>query len=73
MADKKSPTGCSMVYKVFAFVLILGPRGFGGLGRSLFLFRELGGTGIYFQGFGEQVHSLGGFREPCKKSKKISP
>ena len=30
----------------------------------------MGTTGNYFQGFGEQAYSFGGFREPCKKVKK---
>ena len=30
----------------------------------------MGTTGYYFQGFGEQAYSFGGFREPCKKVKK---
>ena len=33
----------------------------------LFIFRELGSTGNYFQGFGEQVHSLGDLGRPAKK------
>ena len=48
----------------------------GAWGEGLFIFRKLGSTGNYFQGFGEQIHSLGGFGEPCKKVKKkykISP
>ena len=33
-------------------------------------FRELGSTGNYFQGFGEQVHSFGDLGSPAKKIKK---
>ena len=32
----------------------------------LFLFRELGSTGNYLRGSGEQVHSLGVLRSPAK-------
>ena len=50
------------------------------LGEGLFIFRELGCTGNYFQGFGKQIHSFRdlartqyigseGFREPRKKVK----
>ena len=31
----------------------------GGLGEGLFTFRELGSTGNYFRGAGEQAHTLG--------------
>ena len=48
------------------------PRGFGDLGRMAFIFRELGSTGNYFQGFGEQAYSFGDFRSQAKR-KKISP
>ena len=33
----------------------------------LFIFRELGSTGNYFQGFGEQAHSFGDLGSPAKK------
>ena len=46
----------------------LGPPGVLGIwGEWLFIFRELGSTGNYFQGFGEQVHSFGDLRSPAKK------
>ena len=52
----------------------LGPPGvFGILGERLFIFRELGSTGNYFQGFGEQVLSFGDLGSRGKKIKKISP
>ena len=38
----------------------------------LFLFRELGSTGNYFRGSGEQAHSFRGFSEPCQKVKKVT-
>ena len=37
-------------------------------GEWLFIFRELGSTGNYFQGFGEQAHSFGDLGSPAKKS-----
>ena len=33
----------------------------------LFIFRELGSTGNYFQGFEEQAHSFGDLGSPAKK------
>ena len=42
-------------------------------GEWLFIFRELGCTGNYFQGFGEQAHSFGGLGSPAKKFLKNSP
>ena len=36
-------------------------------GEWLFIFRELGSTGNYFQGFGEQAHSFGDLGSPAKK------
>ena len=45
-----------------------GPSGvFGIWGEWLFIFRELGSTGNYFQAFGEQVHSFGDLGIPAKK------
>ena len=39
---------------------ILGAPGvFGIMGEWLFIFRELGSSGNYFQGLWEQAHSLG--------------
>ena len=35
------------------------PGGLGIWGEWLFIFRELGSTGNYFQGFAEQAHSFG--------------
>ena len=44
------------------------PMGFGDLGRMVIYFqRDLGSTGNYFQGFGEQAHSLGDLGSPAKK------
>ena len=45
------------------------PRGFGDLGRTAIYSRELGSTGNYFQGYGEQAHSLGDLGCPVKKQK----
>ena len=45
-----------------------GPPGvLGILGEWLFIFRDLGSTGNYFRGAGEQVHSLGDLGSPAKK------
>ena len=32
---------------------------------------DLGSTGIYFRGAGEQAHNFSGFGEPCQKAKEI--
>ena len=42
-------------------------------GEWLFIFRELGSNGNYFQGFGEQAHSFGDLGSPAKSKNKISP
>ena len=45
-----------------------GPSGVLGIwGEWLFIFRELGSTGNYFLGFGEQAHSFGDLGSPAKK------
>ena len=45
-----------------------GPPGVLGIWEEwLFIFRELGSTGNYFQAFGEQVHSFGDLGIPAKK------
>ena len=36
------------------------------------IFRELGSTGNYFQGFGEQAHSFGDLGNPSKKAKNLT-
>ena len=46
------------------------PGGFGDLVRTAIYFRELGSSGNYFQGSGEQAHSLGDLGSPVKKQKK---
>ena len=43
------------------------PMGFGDLGRMTIYFRELGSTGNYFQGFGQQAHSFGDLGSPAQK------
>ena len=46
----------------------MGPPGVLGMwGEWIFIFRELGRTGHYFQAFGEQVHSFGDLGIPAKK------
>ena len=50
----------------------LGPQGVLGIwGEWLFIFRDLGSTGNYFRGAGEQAHSFGDLGSPAKKQKKI--
>ena len=39
-------------------------------GEWLFIFRDLGSTGNYFRGAGEQAHSFGDLGSPAKKQKK---
>ena len=46
------------------------PRGFGDLGRMAIIFRDLGSTGYYFRGAGEQAHSFGDLWSPAKKIKE---
>ena len=38
-------------------------------GEWLFIFRDLGSTGNYFRGSGEQAHSFGDLGSPAKKQK----
>ena len=45
----------------------LGPIGFG---ENSYFFRELGSTGNYFRGSGEQVHSFGDLVSTPKSKKK---
>ena len=47
-----------------------GPPGvFGIWGEWLFIFRDLGSTGNYFRGAGEQAHSFGDLGSPAIKQK----
>ena len=47
-----------------------GPPGVLGLwGEWLFIFRDLGSTGNYFRGAGEQAQSFGNLGSPAKKQK----
>ena len=49
----------------------LGPPGVLGIwGEWLFIFRELGSTGNFFQGFGELTHSFEELWSPAKKVKE---
>ena len=52
---------------IFCRHIIGPPMGFGDLGRMAIYFRELGCTGNYCQGFGEQAHSFGDLGSPAKK------
>ena len=48
----------------------MGPPGVLGIwGEWLFIFRELGSTGIYFKGSREQAHNFGDLGSPAKKQK----
>ena len=48
----------------------VGPPGVLGIwGEWLFIFRDLGSTGNYFRGSGEQAHSFGDLWSPAKKQK----
>ena len=52
----------------------LGPPGVLGIwGELLFIFRELGSTGNYFQGIWEQVNSFGDLGSPAKEKEKKLP
>ena len=52
-------------------ISLVGPPGvLGILGEWLFIFRDLGSTGNYFRGAGEQAHSFGDLGSPAKKQKK---
>ena len=56
----------------FDFLSLLGPPGVLGIwGEWLFIFRDLGSTGYYFRGAGEQAHSFWDLGSPAKKQKKI--
>ena len=47
-----------------------GPPGVLGIwGEWLFIFRDLGSTGNYFRGAGEQAQSFGDLGSPAKKQK----
>ena len=46
------------------------PGVLGILGEWLFIFRDLGSTGNYFRGAGEQANSFGDLGSPAKKRKK---
>ena len=53
-----------------SYEISLGPPGILGIwGEWLFIFRDLGSTGNYFRGAGEQAHSFGDLRSPAKKQK----
>ena len=41
-------------------------------GEWLFIFRELGSTGIYFQGFREHAHSFGDLGSPAKNVENLT-
>ena len=47
------------------------PEVLGIWGEWLFIFRDLGSTGYYFRGAGEQAHSFGDLGSPALKQKNI--
>ena len=49
-----------------------GPQGFWGSGENgyIYIFRDLGSTGNYLRGAGEQAHSFGDLGSPAEKQKK---
>ena len=50
---------------------VKGPPGVLGIwGEWLFIFRDLGSTGNYFRGAGEQAYSFEDLGSPAKKPKK---
>ena len=50
---------------------MIGPPGVLGIwGEWLFIFRDLGSTGYYLRGAGEQAQSFGYLGSPAKKQKK---
>ena len=62
----KNVPGFKYILEDFENAPLLGLQGFWGSGE-LFIFRELGSTGNYLQGFGEQAHSFGDLGSPAKK------
>ena len=59
-----------IVGRVLESLSINGPPGVLGIwGEWLFIFRDLGSTGNYFRGAGEQAHSFGDLGSPAKKQK----
>ena len=56
--------------KIILVISKVGPPGVLGIwGEWLFIFRDLGSTGNYLRGAGEQAHSLGDLGSPAKKQK----
>ena len=54
---------------MYICIRVLRPPGVWGIwGKWLFIFRELGSTGNYFQGFVEQAHSFGDLGSPAKNT-----
>ena len=60
-------------YLSVAFVYCCPPGVLGIWGEWLFTFRDLGSTGYYLRGAGEQAHSFGDLGSPAKKKKKEKP
>ena len=58
---------CDLIEYPWSVLKLWPPRVLGIWGEWPFIFRELGSTGNYFQGFGEQAHSFGDSGSPAKK------
>ena len=63
-------------YQLLVNFITVGPQGSwgsgeNGLGEWLFIFRELGCIGYYFQGFWEHAHSFGDLERALQEKKKI--
>ena len=54
------------------YITIVPPGILGILGECLFISRNLGSTGNYFQGFGEKANSFGDLGSPAKKQKNLT-
>ena len=64
-----NPTKGSTFVRAYAD---MGPPGVLGIwGEWLFIFRELGSTCNYFQGFGEQAHSFGDLGRHVSELRKV--
>ena len=70
--DQKMPQSQTTdhIYGIRYVATLGGPPGVLGIwGEWLFIFRDLGSTGNYFRGSGEQAQSFGDLGSPVKKQK----
>ena len=71
LISKSGPSWARQRNAIIASPASNGPPGVLGIwGEWLFIFRDLGSTGNYFRGSGEQAHSFGDLGSPAKKQKK---